>query len=149
MPTVDRGAANRVRSIVAHSHEVAVNLVLLMVKSDSQLVRLQRCPTTMKKTTTCLMKTKFDNQTPSYWVAATEDNSPAIDAILNHRLRADIGEQPLHPGRDDFEYYVKWQGKAHIHATWANNSMLAACRGIRTARKLLPQSRAGGHPHDE
>ena len=59
----------------------------------------------------------------------------------------------LNPGRDDFEYYVsitagpvlsskenesklrfvkvKWQGKAHYHATWENNATLASCRGIR------------------
>jgi hypothetical protein len=26
---------------------------------------------------------------------------------------------------------VKWQGKAHYHATWERNSTLASCRGIR------------------
>lgn len=72
-----------------------------------------------------------DEQTQRYGATTAEDNSPAIDAILNHRLRTDIGEQPINPGRDDFEYNVKWQGKAHIHATWSRNSTLAACRGIR------------------
>ena len=26
---------------------------------------------------------------------------------------------------------VKWQGKAHYHATWEKNSDLASCRGVR------------------
>ena len=58
-----------------------------------------------------------------YWTAGPEENSPAIDAVLNHRLRGDtsqryedemVGEETnsptdkevTDPGRDDFEYYV-------------------------------------------
>lgn len=26
---------------------------------------------------------------------------------------------------------IKWQGKAHYHATWETNASLASCRGIR------------------
>ena len=72
-----------------------------------------------------------DLLTPGYWGTAADDTTPAIDAILNHRVRVDIGELPLHPGRDDFEYFVKWQGQAHYHATWEKNANLASCRGIR------------------
>ena len=55
--------------------------------------------------------------------AGPEENSPAIDAVLNHRLREDtsqlhdkallgsetklwLGKEITDPGRDDFEYYV-------------------------------------------
>ncbi len=58
-----------------------------------------------------------------YWVAGPEENVPAIDAVLNHRLREDTsqrfngvlvgsetnlptGKEVTDPGRDDFEYYV-------------------------------------------
>ena len=57
-----------------------------------------------------------------YWPAGPEENVPAIDAVLNHRLRKDIGqryhgvtvgsetdlaiEEVTDPGRDDFQYYV-------------------------------------------
>ena len=30
-----------------------------------------------------------------------------------------------------FEYYVKWQGKAHYHATWERIALLSSCRGFR------------------
>lgn len=58
-----------------------------------------------------------------YWTAGPEEDVPAIDAVLNHRLRNDtsqlygrgvlglmtnmpIGHEVTDPGRDDFEYYV-------------------------------------------
>ena len=66
-----------------------------------------------------------------------------------------LGKEPADLGRDDFEYYVsparihfaighdsvstmytdcakiKWQGKAHFHATWEKNESLTSLRGIR------------------
>ena len=63
-----------------------------------------------------------------------------------------IDRNVVDPGRDDFEYYVsltindatheiiilidavlqvKWQGRAHYHATWERNAKLASCRGTR------------------
>ncbi|MCJ1475967.1 hypothetical protein MMC13_004631 [Lambiella insularis] len=69
--------------------------------------------------------------TPNYWATTASESTLAIDAVLNHRLRPDTIKDLNHPGRDDFEYYVKWQGKAHYHATWKNNATLATCRGIR------------------
>ena len=65
-----------------------------------------------------------DDMVPqSYWPAGPEENTPAIDAVLNHRLREDtsqlhdkvllrsetnlcLGKEVTDPGRDDFEYYV-------------------------------------------
>ena len=75
----------------------------------------------------------FDDEAdmiPQSWAAA-EDNSPAIDVVLNHRLREGSGEDINDPGRDDFEYFIKWQGRAHYHATWETNAALLHCRGIR------------------
>lgn len=73
---------------------------------------------------------EVDENTEGYW-PTIEDTTPGIDAILDHRWRDDITKDTLNPGRDDFEYYVKWQGKAHYHATWERNAILASCRGIR------------------
>ena len=73
---------------------------------------------------------EVDENAEGYW-PTIEDTTPAIDAVLDHRWRDDITRDTLNPGRDDFEYNVKWQGKAHYHATWERNAMLASCRGIR------------------
>ena len=118
----------------------------------------------------------FDDEenilTPGYWVTAPEEDTPAIDVVLNHRLREDrsklyivaeskaktyssIDTEITTPGKEDFEYKVsanlilrqpqrpwvlfanhrhvqiKWQGKAHIHATWETSGALASYRGIR------------------
>ena len=77
----------------------------------------------------------FDDEdnilTPGYWATAQEEDTPAIDAVLNHRLREDRSKEVTIPGKDDFEYKIKWQGKAHIHATWETNGALISYRGIR------------------
>ena len=69
----------------------------------------------------------FDDEAdmlPQAYYTTAEDNSPGIDAVLNHRLRADTGRSSntslpwlmaesetgteiTDPGRDDFEYYVR------------------------------------------
>ena len=65
------------------------------------------------------------------WTYVEEDTSPSIHVVLNHRLREEQGKEASELTRDDFEYFIKWQGKAHYHATWETNSALAGCRGIR------------------
>lgn len=59
------------------------------------------------------------------------DDLPAIDVVLNHRLREGSSEELSDPGREDFEYFIKWQGKAHFHATWETNAALLSCKGTR------------------
>ena len=76
----------------------------------------------------------FDDEAdmiPQAWAAGAEDDVPAIDVVLNHRLREGTSEDLKEPGREDFEYFIKWQGKAHYHATWENNAALLHCKGIR------------------
>ncbi|EKD15753.1 uncharacterized protein L3040_003110 [Drepanopeziza brunnea f. sp. 'multigermtubi'] len=69
--------------------------------------------------------------TPNYWVGETEDTTPYIDVVLKHKLKED---QDIHKddlGRDDFEYFIKWQGKSHYHATWETTTSLTGMRGFR------------------
>ena len=68
---------------------------------------------------------------PQSWIYVDEVTSPAIDTVLNHRLREGTSDELTEPGRDDFEYFIKWQGKAHYHATWETNAALVGCRGLR------------------
>ena len=81
------------------------------------------------------MEEESETVTPNYWAAGVEETGPAIDAILRHRPREDTTSpetaKSRRPGRDDFEYFIKWQGKAHYHATWETTSSLGATRGIR------------------
>ncbi|KAI9730507.1 MAG: hypothetical protein M1834_005748 [Cirrosporium novae-zelandiae] len=63
--------------------------------------------------------------TPNYWITEN-DNRPAIDVVLNHRHPDEAGE-----AKEDFEYYIKWQGKAHVHATWESMTELINCRSVR------------------
>jgi chromodomain-helicase-DNA-binding protein 1 len=67
--------------------------------------------------------------TPNFWPAGQEDTRPAIDVVLNHRLKA--ANTTLSPSKDDFEYLIKWQQKAYYHATWETTETLANCRSIR------------------
>lgn len=69
--------------------------------------------------------------TPNYWANAAEDNAPAIDSVLNHRLRADI-TTPTH-AKEEYEFLIKWQQQAYYHATWETTESLS---GVRSSRRL-------------
>jgi chromodomain-helicase-DNA-binding protein 1 len=79
--------------------------------------------------------------TQNYWVNTVEDDRPAVDVVLNHRLKAGVDPSSPELGRHDFEYYIKWQGKSHYHATWETSETLANCRSTRRldnyVRKVL------------
>ncbi|KAL9613639.1 MAG: hypothetical protein Q9167_001815 [Letrouitia subvulpina] len=56
---------------------------------------------------------------------------PEVDIVLKHRLREDTAKEVTDFGRDDFEYFIKWKGKAHYHATWETGASLTGYRGLR------------------
>ncbi|EEP78579.1 CHD1 protein [Uncinocarpus reesii 1704] len=84
-----------------------------------------------------------DMMTPLDWANVVDDNRPAIDVVLNHRLKE--GMDSTKPGldRSDFEFYIKWQGRSHYHATWETDESLVGCRSTRRldnyVRKVLVQ----------
>ena len=61
--------------------------------------------------------------------AAEPDNTPAIDQVLNHRLRADITTPSY--SREDYEFLIKWQDKSHYHASWNTAEELTSVRSLR------------------
>ncbi|OLN95925.1 Chromo domain-containing protein 1 [Colletotrichum chlorophyti] len=68
--------------------------------------------------------------TPNYYVADVVDDSPYIDKVLRHKLK-DGMELSWSSTRNDFEYYIKWQGKSHLHDTWETAETLRGYRGYR------------------
>lgn len=95
--------------------------------------------------------------TPSNWAGETEDNSPKIDVVLKHRLKEDKDIKSLDIGRDDFEYYIKWENRSHYHATWETTTTLTGMRGFRRLenyyRKIVDEdifmSRSNDIPPEE
>ncbi|KAL8912366.1 MAG: hypothetical protein Q9172_007517 [Xanthocarpia lactea] len=71
------------------------------------------------------------------WVDAPDGNVPQVDVILQHRLRADTSKEASDLDKQDFEYYVKWQGKAHYHATWESYGSLLEHKGQRKAENYF------------
>ncbi|KAL8387806.1 hypothetical protein RB595_009660 [Gaeumannomyces hyphopodioides] len=71
-----------------------------------------------------------DDLTPNHWAAEAEDDSPYIEKILRHRKKADVELSP-DSTRHDFEYFIKWQGKSHLHDTWETAESVNGCRGFR------------------
>lgn len=72
-----------------------------------------------------------DLMTPNYSWADAEDNTPYIDVVLKHRIKESKDIHAVDISRDDFEYYIKWQGKSHYHATWETTTSLTGVRGFR------------------
>jgi chromodomain-helicase-DNA-binding protein 1 len=69
--------------------------------------------------------------TPLQAAEGYEDTSPYIEVILKHKPKEGIDISQPNISRDDFEYYVKWQGKSYYHATWEDSSYLGTVRGHR------------------
>ena len=67
---------------------------------------------------------------PNGWYAGVEDNSPYIEKIIRHRPKEDV-KLGLGCTRNDFEYFVKWQGSSHLHNTWETTETVAGFRGFR------------------
>ncbi|KAH7369041.1 chromodomain helicase hrp3 [Plectosphaerella cucumerina] len=67
---------------------------------------------------------------PDYDPNPIEDNSPYVDKVLRHRLKDGL-ELGFGSNRNDFEYYIKWQGKSHLHDTWETTDALRQIRGFR------------------
>lgn len=76
--------------------------------------------------------------TPNYWANAPEDNTPAIDIVLNHRLKADV-TTPQHV-KEEYEFLIKWQQQAYYHATWETLESLAGVRSIRRLENYMKKT---------
>ncbi|KAJ5135864.1 Helicase C-terminal [Penicillium bovifimosum] len=79
---------------------------------------------------------------PSYWAESyVEDTRPAVDVVLNHRLKEGVDPKSKDLDRNDFEFCIKWQDKSHYHATWESNESIANFRSTRRVdnyvRKVL------------
>ncbi|KAL1954653.1 hypothetical protein VTO42DRAFT_847 [Malbranchea cinnamomea] len=79
--------------------------------------------------------------TPVDVTMTVDDNPPAIDVVLNHRFKQGVDPNKQEVGRNDCEFYIKWQGKSHYHATWETVESLSGCRSMRRldnyVRKVL------------
>jgi chromodomain-helicase-DNA-binding protein 1 len=67
--------------------------------------------------------------TPNQWTVS-EDNSPYMEKIIRHRIKDGL-ELTADATRNDFEYFVKWQGLSHLHDTWETTESVAGFRGFR------------------
>lgn len=81
-----------------------------------------------------------ESLTPSYWANAPEDSSPAIDIVLDHRLKADV-TTPRY-SRDEYEFLIKWQQKAYYHAEWHTMESLSGVRSIRRLENYIKKTLA-------
>ncbi|KAI5465964.1 SNF2 family chromodomain-helicase DNA-binding protein [Mariannaea sp. PMI_226] len=83
-----------------------------------------------------------DELAPSHYVADYVDDSPYIEKVMRHRLKDGL-ELAYDSSRSDFEYFIKWQGKSHLHDTWETLDELRNLRGFRRVenyfRKLVDQ----------
>ncbi|KAG6007422.1 hypothetical protein E4U21_006011 [Claviceps maximensis] len=78
----------------------------------------------------------------AYYVADYVDDSPYVEKVVRHRLRDGLDLQ-YDSSRHDFEYFIKWQGKSHLHDTWESIDSLRNMRGFRKVenyfRKVVEQ----------
>jgi chromodomain-helicase-DNA-binding protein 1 len=58
------------------------------------------------------------------------DDSPYIEKVVRHRLKDGL-ELSYNSTKNDFEYFIKWQGKSHLHDTWETFDDIRGYRGHR------------------
>ncbi|KAI5808830.1 SNF2 family N-terminal domain-containing protein, partial [Peziza echinospora] len=63
--------------------------------------------------------------------AAYETDIAGIDLILDYKPKDDADTKELFPSKNDFHFYIKWQGLSHHHATWETAESLAEYKGQR------------------
>ena len=73
--------------------------------------------------------------TPNYYYTTEQDNTPAIDIVLNHRLKADVTISSQK--KEEYEFKIKWQQKAYYHSTWESLETLANVRSLRRLENYL------------
>ena len=82
-----------------------------------------------------------DQAADNYWPQDYVDTRPAVDVVLNHRLKDGVDPSDPTVDREDFEFYIKWQEQSHYHATWVPNEALGNYRSTRRVdnyvRKVL------------
>ncbi|KAF2842224.1 chromodomain helicase-like protein [Patellaria atrata CBS 101060] len=69
--------------------------------------------------------------TPNYASYAVDDTTPAIDIVLHHRPKDTYTDEEVEPTKHDLEFLIKWQDRAHYHATWETWENLTSYRGFR------------------
>ncbi|KAF2484302.1 P-loop containing nucleoside triphosphate hydrolase protein [Neohortaea acidophila] len=81
-----------------------------------------------------------DSLTPNYhYSQLPEDNSPAIDIVLNYRLKEGVAA-PTDVNaaiKNDYDFFIKWQNQAHYHATWESWADLKNRRGKRRVENFF------------
>ncbi|KAI1259787.1 P-loop containing nucleoside triphosphate hydrolase protein [Xylariaceae sp. FL1019] len=69
--------------------------------------------------------------TPNYWVGGElAEDTDYIEKVVGHRA-IDDGELTVDVKKEDFEYFIKWQGKSYLHNTWDSIEKLRSYRGLR------------------
>ncbi|KAH7252167.1 P-loop containing nucleoside triphosphate hydrolase protein [Fusarium tricinctum] len=58
------------------------------------------------------------------------DDSPYVEKVVRHRLKDGL-ELSYDANKNDFEYYIKWQNKSHLHDTWETFDDIRGYRGFR------------------
>ncbi|KAM5351698.1 hypothetical protein ACJ41O_004421 [Fusarium nematophilum] len=71
-----------------------------------------------------------DDLAPANYVVDYVDDSPYVEKVVRHRLK-DGMELSYDMTKEDFEYFIKWQGKSHLHDTWESHDDLRNVRGTR------------------
>ncbi|KAJ4197773.1 ATP-dependent DNA helicase Hrp3 [Fusarium falciforme] len=71
-----------------------------------------------------------DDLAPANYVVDYVDDSPYVEKVVRYRP---INGQDLtyDMTKGDFEYFIKWQGKSHLHDTWETLDDLRNVRGFR------------------
>uniref|UniRef100_A0A8H7TLF8 Chromo domain-containing protein n=1 Tax=Bionectria ochroleuca TaxID=29856 RepID=A0A8H7TLF8_BIOOC len=83
-----------------------------------------------------------DDMAPEDFTADYVDESPYIEKVVKHQTKDHI-QLSYDLNRNDFLYFIKWQGRSHLHDSWNSLDSLRDMRGFRKVenyyRKVVEQ----------
>jgi len=68
-------------------------------------------------------------------ISGVTTDAPYIEAVLKYRRKDDT--ITTKPEKEDFEFFIKWRGKAHYHATWEQWSSVSSLGGSKRLRNYM------------
>jgi chromodomain-helicase-DNA-binding protein 1 len=80
----------------------------------------------------------------SYYAQEAEPED-GIDQVLDFRLVEGVGYKDIKNDaelKEKLEFYIKWQGQSHYHATWETWGSLAGRKGFRKLENYLRRVKA-------
>jgi len=86
---------------------------------------------------------EMEDEDYAYQVAqqAAYDAGPRVDVFLDYRYKDGLDPESTSLSAENLEFYVKWVGMSHYHATWETAESLVQCKAQKKMANYITKLR--------